>query len=331
LDVAAEVSAVAHKYLKRVRPSGPHNVTAICPFHLKASGHGEEHPSFAMNTINGLYICYACGERGNLYTFLKNIGLSRSTIALSYQLLLDAAAGNIPQASDPIHPDLTSTDPLPEALLGMFDFCPSGLLAAGFTGQTLRRFDIGYDRDHQRVVFPLRDMRGQLVGISGRATEGQYPRYKIYDQEYKKWDLPVRPGLNKRAILWNVHTIYPSVYFETKPSDVVVVEGFKACMWVWQAGIKNVVALLGTWLSWEQRWLLERMGGRVYLFLDNNEAGQIGTGRAGATLSRSLPVSIVPYPPRLAHEESAQPDNCSTEELTTAIQNATDYFAWAVH
>lgn len=327
MDVTDDIMGVAQQYLSNIRRSGSENIMAICPFHRRSDGSEEQHPSFAMSLTNGLYFCHSCEERGNLYTFLKHMGVPRTLVNERFGLVLDAAKKRLPPKPNPLDPKVISLNPLPEGLLGAFDYCPNALLDAGFTESTLRAFDVGFDMQHYRITFPLRDLKGQLIGISGRTVIDAWPRYKVYTEEYPVWGLPARPELEKRAILWNSHAVYPSCYFG-QLSYVVIVEGFKACMWLWQAGIMNVVALLGTYLSWEHRWMLERMGAQVYLFLDNNEPGRIGTYEAGKKLCKSLPVRVMRYPTRLRGVEEAQPDSLSIEELREASTTSIDYYNW---
>jgi DNA primase len=110
---------------------------------------------------------------------------------------------------------------------------------------------------------------------------------------------------------------------------VVAVEGFKADMWVWQAGITSVVALLGSYMSWEQGWILERMGAPVYLFLDNNNAGWSGQLDAAKRLTKAgLRTHIVQYPPRLLEDEGAQPDSLSSDEVVEQVARAPRYEEW---
>lgn len=330
LDVENEISTIAHYYLGKVKKSGPTNVMAICPFHIKLSGEAEKTPSFAMNLSNGLYFCHACQTKGNLYTFLRDFGISRQDITVRYGAVIEAAANNIPPRVDPLKPNIDELDPIPELLLGLFDFCPTTLLSAGFTQDTLRHFDVGFDRDHNRITFPLRDFQGRLSGISGRDVTGESSRFKVYTKEYKKWDFPERHEPDKRKLLWNVHTIYPSLYLSAAQEDIVVVEGFKACMWLWQAGIRNVVALLGTYLSQEQKQILERLGGTIHLFLDYNDAGLRGTEKTIEQLARSRPVKVVEYPHRIVSDPlgSAQPDSLSVDEIHAAYAHSIDYVTW---
>lgn len=329
MDVSGEIQQISRQYLRKVKPSGPENLMAVCPFHVKADGSQEGTPSFAISTVTGLWFCHSCQARGNLYTFLRDLGLGAAEISFRYQPLLEAAKRNLPPAPDPTRPgEIFSSNPLPEGLLGIFDYCPLQLLDEGFAEETLRHFDVGFDMQHLRITYPIRDLSGNLVAISGRSINGAWPRYKIYDMEYKAWDLPERRHWDKRTALWNAHSVYSNLFLTTAQSEVVVVEGFKACMWVWQAGVKNVVALLGTYLSWEHQWILERLGSTVCLFLDNNDPGQIGTVKCGDRLKASTLVKVVKYPDRLTNEEKAQPDSCTKEEVLEQIQHAVSYSDW---
>ena len=332
MDIREEVRIIANRYMQKVRSSGPDDVMAICPFHRKLDGSEEKRPSFAMSLSKGLYFCHACQAKGNLFTFLRDVGNTREQIEHGFRRLIDAVARNLPPAPDPLDPKVVTYDPIPEGLLGLFDYCPSSLLSAGFTEETLQSFEVGWDRWYNRITFPLRDMHGQLVGISGRNETDDWPKYKIYDKEYETWDLPARSLWNKRTVLWNAHRVYPSIYFNPEGGDVIVVEGFKAAMWVWQAGIKDVVALLGAYLTWEQKWILERMGSRVYLFLDNDEWGIKGTVKAANFLQPcGIPVFVLEYPSWIQdHEDSekAQPDWLTANEVLEAKATAKPFVSW---
>lgn len=340
LDVSNEIRDIAERYLQKVKPSGPDNVMALCPFH------DDNTASFAMNITNGVYFCHSCHAKGNLFTFLRGVGVSRGDIEMRYRVVVDAARLSMPASPDPTRPGVFDIPPIPEHVLGHFDgYRVDELLDAGFSEQTLRQFDVGYDKWHGRITYPIRDIKGDLVGISGKTVyNGVRPKYKIYNKEYKTWGLPERGEWDKRKVLYNMHTIYPSVYMQPPhASFLVLVEGFKACMWVWQAGLRNVVALLGSYMSWEHRWLVERACGRVYMLLDNNAAGHNGTFQAGEmmlnapsgykphpemTRGSTTDVLVVNYPARLRDDEKAQPDNMTREEVWEQFFDAVPYSAW---
>jgi hypothetical protein len=81
-------------------------------------------------------------------------------------------------------------------------------------------------------------------------------------------------------------------------------------------------------LSWEQRAVIERLGGPVFLFLDNNFAGITGTLKAAEALCKHRDVFVVPYPDRLIEDDKAQPDSLTAEEVVTQVHNALSYSVW---
>lgn len=225
-------------------------------------------------------------------------------------------------------PGYQSNEPIPEALLGIFEYLPEPLLEEGFTAETLQHFGVGVDETHNRITFPLRDLDGRLVGISGRVAPGTPgPRYKVYTSEYKAWHLPERE-MHKGELLWNYDKLDP---FRTNPSEknrgpnITVVEGFKAAMWLWQHGFKNVVAILGKHMSRGQRWYLEHLGLPLVLMVDNDLNGQ-GVKVAssmGRWLSTGGEVRIAHYPLKYR-----QPTDMPRDALLTALDNPPRWASW---
>lgn len=341
-----EVLDLASKYLTKVSRVGGENISAICPFHAKAGGHIERHPSFSMSLTKGVWHCFTCHASGTFQTFLHDVGIPRTTIANQYGEIFEALKKNYGPRFDPMNPKVNTEDPLPESMLGLFDHCPVYMIDPAmseyldpddpvvFEEQLLQQYDVGFDEEHERITFPLRDLTGNLIGVSGRTVTNAYPRYKVYDREYKDLGYPVRSQTPKGSILWNAHRVYPGIFLGPPDQFVLVVEGFRGCLWAIQAGIKNTVSLLGSSLSRQQKWILERMGAKVYLMLDNDEAGQRalqgsvdeeGHKRPGiaAQLTKSLDVSIVSY-------EGKQPTKLTQEALCQAVNSAEDYYRWVV-
>lgn len=323
-----EVLQLAQTHLTKVRRSGNDNIIAACPFHRKADGSMEQHPSFSMSLSKGLYFCFSCKAKGNLRTFLRDIGTPPIVVEKAYGTLLEELSkAAVPKAQNATNPDFLKQEGIPEDLLGLLDYCPVELLQAGFNKEVLKYFEVGYDEINTRITYPLRDLYGKLLGISGRALDpDDSPRYKIYTQE----DFNRLPGdkiqaqqVSKRNILWNAHHVYPIAYFDKRPYTVIV-EGFKACMWLHQAGITNVMAALGSHLSWEQQWILSRIGGTTYLMFDNDEAGIRGMYKSGRYLARFMPVKIVQFD---AHQPDDIDPECLNEEAL--MTNAVDFYQWA--
>lgn len=318
--------------LLRGNKTGSGEYTAICPFHVKEDGTRERSPSFSVNLTTGLFFCHSCHMSGGLRTLLRNLEVSPWLIVNAYEPLIRAANANIGsevKACNPLRPKAFDANPITEGLLGLFDSDVTSLLPS-FREDALKFFDVGWDSTHRRITYPIRDLKGDLTAISGRAVDDDNkPRYKVYDKEYQAWGLPNREGWLKGTVIWNSHNVLPLTKM-SKPGEswIVVVEGFKAAMHVWQCGYPNVVALLGSHLTEDQRWILEHFGARVLLFLDNNSPGRVGQFHTGTVLSEALSVWVIEYPERLKGVDGAQPDMLSLEEVWQQVANPISFNQW---
>lgn len=306
-----------------------------CPFH---AGGRERTPSMAISTEKPVFFCHGCKESGHVVKLLRHFGMGRDAIdVLLRSTGLDqparkSGAGNTGPVAAKI---VANQDPyrglfvLDEELLDAYRMAPVELLRTGFQKQTLRSFEVGFDQENCRITFPLRNVYGELVGISGRAVFAeQEPKYHIYRRELiRRQDFSIPEdysmGEMKRALLWNAHVVRPFLLHTDE--SVVVTEGFKACMWVWQEAYKNVVALVGSSLSPFHAEMLATSVGRVVLFLDNNEAGWIGTVKGGDMLVRKgIPnLFVARYP-----DEREQPDNLTPNETINALEDPEPYLHW---
>lgn len=307
------VKDTVYSHLQRVRHAGPDNLVALCPFHDDSS------PSFAVSIHTGLWLCYACGEKGNFRSFLSKLGMSKNDIDDNYGYTIQELKKNAPPPPDPTKPNVVmeANRCIPEELLGVLRGVPTKLVEEGFQEDVLSHFGVGVDQQHHRITFPLRDLKGQLVGISGRATlDSQRERYKVYKDEYRDWYLPPYET-DKSNLLWNAHIIYPIARVTEMP--IIIVEGFKACMWLHQAGLTNVVALMTKRMSWAQQFIFQDMGGPYILMLDNDDAGIDGTIGISKILQKySCDVRIVEY-------EQTQPTDIPLEDIPDLVENATNY------
>lgn len=319
---AVEIAEVAEKYLSRISPRANQNIMAVCPFHVKPDGSPERNPSFWMSLKSGHWLCHSCHQRGDLREFLKLVGVPPRVIDLMYAgLLEDASQELVPKPKVQRLKVLRANEPIiPEEALGLFDLCPIALENEGFNEEVLHSFDVGYDERNGYITFPLRDFTGRLIGIRGRSTRPYGPRYKTYGpQEYRAWGLPeAQPP--KTDWLWNFSRVAPLVYIENRPS-IFVVEGFKAAMWLHQWGWPDVVALGGSTMSEAQQMMLERLGGIIYLFLDNDDAGVKGRKEISRRLVHSLEVRIVTY-------DAPQPTDMGREAIMQALERSSSYFRW---
>jgi DNA primase len=330
-SVLEAIRSVSPDYAARAR-SGHNYYLLPCPFH---SGGTERTPSCSVSTDKPVFYCHACQESGHLSRLLREIGavpsVAKSLVEkIGYSSgggsVKKGLAGQFTGGIDPYRGDFI----LDDDILDEYRVAPTSFIEAGFHKSTLRHFEVGVDVSRARITFPIRNLYGELVGISGRTMIDEEPRYKIYRREltergkYEGWEIPEEYSIEsiKRTTLWHAHIVYP--FLIESEESVVLTEGFKACMWVYQAGFSTTMACMGSRVSDPHANLLARACKRVVLFLDNNEAGIIGAAKGAQTLERrGLEVFIARYP-----DDRGQPDDLDPQEVENAILNAWRFIEW---
>jgi DNA primase len=144
-----------------------------------------------------------------------------------------------------------------------------------------------YDRFRRRIMFPLCDLRGRVLGFGARALgAGQKPKYLNSSDNavYHKGRNLFGADIARAAA--------------TKAGSVIVAEGYTDVIAMHQAGLRNTVGLMGTALTEEQVGELSRLAPRVQLALDADGAGQEAMLRAARVAAgRRLELRVVPLPP----------------------------------
>jgi DNA primase len=155
-----------------------------------------------------------------------------------------------------------------------------------------------YDRFRGRIMFPLTDVRGRVLGFGARAMrEEQKPKYlNTSDNEIYHKGLHLYGSDLARA-------------HATRAGSVILCEGYTDAIALHQAGMRNAVGLMGTALTGEQVGELSRMAQTVLLALDADSAGQEAMLRAsGLAAKRNLELRVVPMPPGADPAELVQRD-----------------------
>lgn len=150
------------------------------------------------------------------------------------------------------------------------------ILKQGFKDDTLSHFNIGYARIGEfkdRICFPIDAPDGTIVSISGRS---------IYDYIKPKYYLL---GSSDKAV-----TLYNISRIDKSDNYIIVVEGFKSCMHLYQWGYKSTVAVMGADISDDQIKLLLKLGRKVICIGDNDEAGRRLNQKIYNRLYKWLPV-----------------------------------------
>src|SRR5690606_20429074 len=142
------------------------------------------------------------------------------------------------------------------------------LLQAGLLSQN----DQGrrYDRFRDRIMFPIRNPRGQVIGFGGRVLEGGEPKYL---------NSPETPVFHKREALYGLF----EARGQRRPAEILVVEGYMDVASLAQHGVEPVVATLGTATTADHVRRLTRLAPRVVFCFDGDRAGRAAAWRAMET------------------------------------------------
>ncbi len=158
-------------------------------------------------------------------------------------------------------------------------YLPEDLEAAGLV---IRKDNNNfYDRFRGRVIFPLKDHKGVVVGFSGRTLIKD-------DKEAKYINSPETQLYSKSRMLYGLWENREQI---RKENGIVLVEGELDVIPSWQAGVKNVAAIKGSAFTNEQAQLMTRFTKNVYMSLDSDSAGQEAIKRA-VVIAEQLDLSI---------------------------------------
>jgi DNA primase len=304
VSLAAVLKAYGIGGLRRSGPAG--QLRGRCPLH----GCGGE-DAFQASLEKNAFHCFYCQAHGNvldLVAALEGCSVRQAALRLQQQFGIAGRAGMASgRKKELVAGKEEYNPPLSFALTGVQNEHPY-LAGRGVRPETARHFGVGFYAGpgimSGRVVIPIQDGGGRTVAYCGRSTDTTAPKYK----------LPA--GFRKALVLFNLHRAVAS----GEPTAVVV-EGFFDCMQVHQAGVRSVVALMGTWLSGTQEQMLLKHFRRLLLMLDGDEAGQQATAALAARLSGKCPIMVVRLP------ANTQPDQLPAAEIRSVLATAEEWRA----
>lgn len=170
------------------------------------------------------------------------------------------------------------------------DLCDH-LRAQGYTDEELISAGIirdkegrRYDMFRGRLMFPIQNLYGNVLGFGARALNNENPKY------LNTGDTPV---FNKR------HNVYAAnlVRKQRDLKQLLLVEGYMDAVALSQFGVQGAVATLGTSLTQEQARLMKRLAPMVWIAYDGDEAGQSATERAVSIFeAEQMPVRVMKFP-----------------------------------
>jgi DNA primase len=296
------------------------NYFGLCPFH------GEKTPSFSVTDEKQIFHCFGCGKGGNVFTFLMEIesfsffeslefladrsGVTlpqlnqqqRTSLSEENQQILEAfewltklyhhllsytkdgKAGYDYFSNRSITDETIDTFQLGFAP-DVKDFIVEFLTKKGFNKQLLikagfvseREDNSISDRFQGRVIFPIRNHLGKTVAFAGRSIQAE-------DRGPKYLNSPESELFQKGKLLYNFDLAKRHI---RKTGEAILFEGYMDVMAAYQAGIKHVVATMGTSLTEHQAKLLKRYVNKVIVCYDGDDAGLEASFKAAKLLRDS--------------------------------------------
>lgn len=312
------------------------NYIGLCPFH------DEKTPSFTVSEDKQICHCFGCKKGGNVFQFTQEIeGISfvDAVKALGERVNIKVDVGQNNEQNQIASDDLMMIK-MHELMQEYYHYVLMKtvegeeplkyLKSRGFTEELLKERKIGfapdnshfchdflqrkgydielayeagllsrneenfsyYDRFRDRIMFPLHNAQGRTVGYSGRTYKNQEPKYL---------NSPETPIFQKRRLLYNVDKARRII---RQKNEIILLEGFIDVIKADSAGVKQVVASMGTQISQEHIAFIKKLTSNVTLLFDGDFAGQEATIKTGQhLLEQGLNVFVIQLPSKMDPDE----------------------------
>lgn len=291
------------------------NFKGLCPFH------NEKTPSFMVNEQKQIFNCFGCGEKGDVIHFVQRF--NNMEFMEACEKLAEEYNIEIPKHGTRRKEDLSRYYEI-NSVAARFFFdnltrCANPgytyIRKRGISDETIKHFGLGYspnswnslykylqskgvsdddmlklglvtqgkkgvyDKFRGRLMFPIFNTRGKVIGFGGRALGDEMPKYL---------NSPESEVFLKKNNLYALNFTKKNVSDE---NQVIIVEGYMDAISLYQNGICNVVASLGTALTENQCHLITRYTKNVVLSYDSDSAG-IKAALRGIDVMRSSHANV---------------------------------------
>ena len=272
------------------------NYTGLCPFH------NEKTPSFVVSETKQIFTCFGCHTSGNVIKFVMlyyNLSFPEALEKLAGQYGIEYKRNSYKNQKRDLYYQINT-----QAARFFFRALRSGpnpgwsyVQKRRLSQKTLHDFGVGYaddkwdslyihlkslgfsedlmvkaglishskgkyfDKFRNRVIFPIQNTAGKVIGFGGRAIGDQMPKYL---------NSPETPVFSKKNNLYGLNITKNSVNENDK---IILVEGYMDVVSLYQGGVTNVAASLGTALTENQAKLIKRFTRNVALSYDSDSAG----------------------------------------------------------
>lgn len=304
-----DIVELASEYLT-LKKAG-RNYLGLCPFHQ------EKTPSFTVNREKQIFYCFGCGEGGNVITLLMKIANKSFPEAIKHLaektgvILPVRTFGREGQEKDSLHDEIINLNLRAAQQFSRNLSSPAGKIARDYllkravTDETIKQFRLGYvpdiwrsltdyiegsglslklaeqagliiagkeggfyDRFRGRLIFPIENVFGEIVAFGGRILGEGDPKYL---------NSPESPVYIKGKNLYGLQKAKEAI---RQSGFCLIVEGYFDAISLWNAGVHNVVATLGTALTRDHLELLRRYTQDVVALFDPDTAGRRALDRS---------------------------------------------------
>ena len=289
------------------------NYFGLCPFH------NEKSPSFSVSPERQIFHCFGCGVGGNIYTFLMKIEgigfkdaieqlaeraniqlprienpeedrkeelkakiykINQFTADFYHQNLYKPTAQNAQEYVKKRKLTQNTLETFKIGFSGKFDELYKSLKLQGFGEKEILESGLVIKNDRgqfidmyrNRLMIPICDIRGRVIAFGGRVLDDSKPKYI---------NSPENVVYSKGRHLFGLN-----VAKKDCSKKLLIVEGYMDAISLYQRGITNVVAALGTALTEQQGWLLRKSTEQVILGFDSDGAGQTAVARSMEILQK---------------------------------------------
>ena len=273
------------------------NYKGLCPFH------NEKTPSFVVSETKQIFTCFGCGAAGDVLEFVEkyyNLDFRGAVemLAKEYGISLDGAFRSNKDNEELYEINRLAARFFFKALRARENPGYRYMKDRGISEDTLNKFGIGYadgswdslyahlkdngvpddkmlelglvsrknsgcyDKFRDRVIFPIIDTRGKVIGFGGRIIGEGEPKY-LNSQESNIF--------KKKYNLYGLNLAGSEI---RKNDSIILVEGYMDVVSLYQGGVRNVSASLGTALTENQARLIKRYTKNVVLSYDADQAGR---------------------------------------------------------
>lgn len=234
----------------------------------------EETPSFSVNGENKMWYCFSTGKGGNIVSFVRHY--NHCGVQEAFQILekylgetgvravskkLSATRIAKKFAHKKASGKKSTATVYPPDYMERFERRPDKLAVwedEGISPSSLSRFQVAYDIFSDRIVYPIKDLSGNIINISGRTLDPQWKEKKLRKYTY----------FNGLGRLDTIYGLSDNMEFIKEKKEIILFEGAKSVMLCDTWGVRNTGALLTSHLNPYQMKILARLGVKVVFALD---------------------------------------------------------------